>query len=407
LSVASKADIIVGAQWGDEGKGRIVDLFAADYDVVARFGGGDNAGHSIVVGDRELALRIVPSGVLHPHVELFVGGGTVVNPNTLLDELERLAGIGVDVSRVKISDRANVVLPYHVARDVAGERARGSAAIGTTGRGIGPAYVDRAARSGIRFADFARPALVTEIMRSAGADEAAIAETLAAGERLRGHIVDGVEYLHERLRNGRRVLLEGAQGALLDVLYGTYPYVTSSHTIAGGACAGLGIGPGAIGRVSGIFKAYCTRVGAGPLPSELHDERGERLRRQGGEFGTVTGRPRRCGWFDAIAARYAVALNGLTGAILTKLDVLTGFDRVGIVTAYRVARKGVTFAAAGTPELQLEIEEMPGWSEPIGECRRIADLPVAARAYVARLAQLLELPIELVSVGRERSQLAR
>ena len=394
-----KADIILGCQWGDEGKGRIVDLYAADYDVVARFGGGDNAGHSIVVGSQELALRIVPSAVMHPGVELFVGGGAVVNPQTLLEELGRLAAIGIDTSRVKISDRAHVVLPHHVTRDAAAERERGSAAIGTTGCGIGPAYVDRVARTGIRFAD---------VMRDVSGDtDADTAQVLEAARRLAPHVVDGVEYIHERLKSGKRILLEGAQGALLDVGYGTYPYVTSSHTIAGGACTGLGIGPGTIGRVFGVFKAYSTRVGAGPLPSELHDERGEKLRRQGGEFGTVTGRPRRCGWFDAVAARYAVALNGLTDAIVTKLDVLTGFERVGIVTSYRVGRRNAGFSAAGEPDLQLGVEELAGWSESIVDCRRIADLPAAARAYVQRLEELLTVPVEMVSVGRERSQLAR
>jgi adenylosuccinate synthase len=396
--VASKATIILGCQWGDEGKGRIVDLYAADYDVVARFGGGDNAGHSIVAGEQELALRIVPSGVLREHVELFIGGGTVVNPATLRRELESLAAIGVDTSRISISDRAHVVLPSHVQRDAVAERERGAGAIGTTGRGIGPAYVDRVARSGIRFAD---------VMRGVQPLSADDAEAVDAARRLSEHVVDGVEYLQARLRSDKRVLLEGAQGSLLDVTYGTYPYVTSSHTIAGGACTGLGIGPSAIGRVSGVFKAYCTRVGSGPLPSELNDERGERLRRQGGEFGTVTGRPRRCGWFDAVAARYAVGLNGLDGAIITKLDVLTGLDRVGIVTSYRAGGKRLGFDAADRTDLQVEVEEMPGWSESIDECRRIADLPKAARAYVARLGDVLAVPIELVSVGRERSQLAR
>src|SRR5579863_4284186 len=385
----SKADIILGCQWGDEGKGRIVDLYAADYDVVARFGGGDNAGHSIVVGTQELALRIVPSAVMHPHVELFVGGGTVVNPQTLLGELEKLAAIGIDTARVKISDRAHVVLPHHVTRDAAAERERGSGAIGTTGRGIGPAYVDRVARDGTRFADI---------------DDRAMLEDAA---RLAPHVVDGVEYIHERLNGGKRILLEGAQGSLLDVGYGTYPYVTSSHTIAGGACTGLGIGPGAIGRVIGVFKAYCTRVGAGPLPSELQDERGERLRRQGGEFGTVTGRPRRCGWFDAVATRYAVQLNGLTSAVITKLDVLTGFERIGFVTGYRVDGRSARFRDAGASNLQVDVEELPGWSESIAGCRRIADLPAAARAYVRRIQEVLDVPVEMVSVGRERSQLAR
>jgi adenylosuccinate synthase len=294
----SRADIIVGIQWGDEGKGRIVDLYAAEYDVVARFGGGDNAGHRIVVGDTEVALRIVPSGVLNAHAELFIGGGTVVSLNGLLDELDRLAAIGVDVSRVKISDRAHVVLPYHAAADRANERARGAQAIGTTGRGIGPAYVDKAARAGILFGDLAdRETLASKIafnlaMRAGSLKDETLpseadllAQTLEAAERLLPHVVDGVDYIHERLEAGRRVLIEGAQGSLIDVGYGTYPFVTSSHTIAGGACTGLGIGPTAVGRVIGVVKAYCTRVGAGPFPSELHDAAGDRLRAQGGEFG--------------------------------------------------------------------------------------------------------------------------
>ncbi len=388
-TVASKADIILGMQWGDEGKGRIVDLLAKDYDVVARFAGGDNAGHSIVVGDRELALRIVPSGVMHPHVELFIGGGTVVNLRTLLEEFEALTAIGVDVSRVRISDRAHVVFQHHVERDRATEAQR-SQALGTTGRGIGPAYVDRVARTGVRVADLS-----------------ADGEMAATVARIASHVVDGVAYIHERLAAGKRVLLEGAQGSLLDVTYGTYPYVTSSHTIAGGACTGLGIGPGAIGRVTGVLKAYCTRVGAGPFPSELHDERGERLRRQGGEFGTVTGRPRRCGWFDAVAARYAISLNGADSTVITKLDVLSGLERVGIVTGYRLDGRPVGFAAADAPGLDVHVEELRGWSEPIGECRRIDDLPKAARAYIDRVREMIGVPIDLVSVGRERSQLAR
>ena len=415
----TKADIIVGIQWGDEGKGRIVDLYARDYDVVARFGGGDNAGHQIQVDQTDVALRIVPSGVLNPNVELFIGGGTVVSLTGLLDELTRLAAIGVDISRVRISDRAHLVLPYHAAADRASERARGDAAIGTTGRGIGPAYIDKVARSGITFADLAHPASLADKLRANLGNRAntldeplpsesdLVAQTLAAAERLLPHVVDGVAYVHGRLEAGKRVLIEGAQGSLLDVGYGTYPYVTSSHTIAGGACTGLGIGPTAIGRVIGVVKAYCTRVGAGPFPSELHDERGERLRIQGGEFGTVTGRPRRCGWFDAVAARYAVRLNGLTSVAITKLDVLSGFDRIGIVTGYRTSGKTVDFGSAGATELELDIEEHEGWSEPIDGVRTIAGLPKAARRYVERIEALLGVPVELVSVGRERSQLAR
>ncbi|MGC2243943.1 MAG: adenylosuccinate synthase, partial [Candidatus Aquilonibacter sp.] len=393
---------------------------AQNYDVVARFGGGDNAGHQIKVGDVDIALRIVPSGVLNPHVELFVGGGTVINPTGLLDELDRLAAIGVDISRVKISDRAHLVLPYHAAQDRASERARGASALGTTGRGIGPAYVDKAARSGITFGEFARRESLAEKIRMNLLHRAALLEgesvpseadivgaTLDAAERLAPHIVDGVAYIHEKFERNKRVLIEGAQGSLLDVGYGTYPYVTSSHTIAGGACIGLGIGPGAIDRVIGVVKAYCTRVGAGPFPSELKDERGERLRQAGGEFGTVTGRPRRCGWFDAVAGRYAVRLNGLNALALTKLDVLCGFERVGIVTGYRLRGQAAEFSAAGSPDLEVIVEELEGWSEPIGQIRAKAALPQAAQRYIARIEEVLATPVELISVGRERNELVR
>jgi adenylosuccinate synthase len=414
----TKADIIVGIQWGDEGKGRVVDLYAQDYDVVARFGGGDNAGHQIKVGDIDIALRIVPSGVLNPNVELFIGGGTVINPLSLVAELDRLAQIGVDITRVRISDRAHLVLPYHAAQDRASERARGAGAIGTTGRGIGPAYVDKVARSGITFGEFARREALAEKIRQNLLHRAPLLEgenleseadivgaTLDAAERLSPHVVDGVAYIHQKLAHDKRVLIEGAQGSLLDVGYGTYPYVTSSHTIAGGACIGLGIGPTAIGRVIGVAKAYCTRVGAGPFPSELHDERGERLRTAGGEFGTVTGRPRRCGWFDAVAGRYAVALNGLSALAITKLDVLSGFERVGMVTGYRVRGQAAGFSAALSPDLDVEVEEFEGWGEPIGLARTLHDLPQAAQRYIARIEEKLATPVEFVSVGRERSEL--
>jgi len=400
-----KADVVVGIQWGDEGKGRIVDYYARDYDIVSRFGGGDNAGHSIRVGERKLALRIVPSGVLQERCELFIGGGTVVSLEGLTAELASLSSIGVDISRIRISDRAHVVFAYHAAADKASEEARGLQAIGTTGRGIGPAYVDKVARSGITFGDLLRKETLADKLRFKGA-EGLLPDTLQAVERVRSHIVDGVEYLHGALESGRRVLIEGAQGSLLDVGYGTYPYVTSSHTIAGGACIGLGIGPTAVERVIGVVKAYCTRVGGGPFPSELDDENGERLRVNGAEFGVVTGRPRRCGWFDAVAARYAARVNGLTSAVITKLDVLTGFERLGIVKGYRVGGKPAGFGAVGQPGLEVEVEYVEGWSEDLRTVRRIADLPRTALAYVRRIESILGVPIERVSVGPERSELA-
>ena len=414
------ADVVLGIQWGDEGKGRVVDLMSADYDIVARFGGGDNAGHTLVVGDRKLALRIVPSGVLQERPELFIGGGTVVSLEGLVAEIEMLASIGIDVSRIKISDRAHIVFPYHAAIDRASEKARGDAAIGTTGRGIGPAYTDKAARLGITFGELhKREALADKIrynllaraaqfaqMETAPREEDVIAATLDYIARVLPHVVNGVAYVHAALERGRRILIEGAQGTLLDVGYGTYPFVTSSHTIAGGACTGLGIGPTAIGRVVGIAKAYCSRVGAGPFPSELFDATGERLRERGAEFGTVTGRPRRCGWFDGVAARYATRLNGLSTAVITKLDVLSGFERLGIVRDYRTGGRSVGFEAAGDPDLTLELEWFDGWTDDLSQIRRIDDLPVAARRYVDALEASLGVPVEAVSIGPERDSLA-
>jgi adenylosuccinate synthase len=417
---ASAVDIILGIQWGDEGKGRVVDLYAADYDIVARFGGGDNAGHTLVVGDRKIALRIVPSGVLQARPKLFIGGGTVISLAGICEEFDMLESIGVDTSRIAISDRAHVVFPYHAALDRANEKARGDAAIGTTGRGIGPAYTDKVARSGITFGDLRkREALADKIRQNliaraaqlalAGdvpSEEDIVGQSLSLAPRLLPHIVDGVSYMQDALDAGKRVLVEGAQGTLLDVGYGTYPYVTSSHTIAGGACVGLGIGPTQVKSVVGIAKAYCTRVGAGPFPSELHDATGDFLRARGGEFGTVTGRPRRCGWFDAVAARYATRINGLSSAVITKLDVLSGLEKLAIVTGYSSGGKSVGFESAGASDLQLDLTWYDGWTEDITGVRRLDDLPKAARLYVRALEAALGVPVDSASVGPERSAIA-
>ena len=412
------ADVIVGIQWGDEGKGRIVDARARDYDIIARFGGGDNAGHSIVVRERHLALRVVPSGVLYPDKQLFIGGGTVVSLQSIIDEFESLNRLGIDTSRIKISDRAHIVFSYHCEQDRSNEERAGKRAIGTTGRGIGPAYADKMSRVGVTFADFSDRQSAAEKIRfnlrsHAGVDSAAlpdenevIRETLAAAERIAPHVVDGVAYIHSALDSGKRILIEGAQGTLLDVGYGTYPYVTSSHTIAGGACIGLGIGPTVIRRVSGVAKAYCTRVGAGPFPSELHGEDGEFLRRSGGEFGTVTGRPRRCGWFDAVAGRYAVRLNGLSDVTVTKLDVLRGLRKIGVVTGYASGHTPVGVEAIFDPTLTTTVQWFDGWDEDISQVRALAALPKNARAYVCALAEYLHVPVRQVSLGPEREQLA-
>ncbi len=415
-------DVCVGIQWGDEGKGRVVDLLARDYGVIARFGGGDNAGHSIEVGDTKLALHVVPSGVLVEGTKLLIGAGTVVSLQGLVNELDMLAKLGVDVSRVFVAARAHIVFPYHAALDRLSEKQRGGAAIGTTGRGIGPAYADRVGRLGITYGDLSKPeevlatkirqALLTRAPLFAGADdlpreEDVVADTLALAKRVVPHVVDDVRFLHDAIARGEHILAEGAQGTMLDVTFGTYPYVTSSHTVAGAACTGLGIGPTSIGRVLGVAKAYCTRVGSGPFPSELSDERGERLRAQGREFGVTTGRPRRCGWFDAVAARYAAQVNGLDALVITKLDVLSGFERIGLVTGYRRADgTPCGIDALGDADLQVEIEEHPGWTDDIRGVRRIADLPAAARAFVDRLAGVTGVPVAAVSVGPERSALA-
>ncbi len=416
----SAVDIILGIQWGDEGKGRVVDLYAGDYDIVARFGGGDNAGHTLVVGDRKIALRIVPSGVLQDRPELFIGGGTVISLAGLAQEFAMLASIGVDISRIRVSDRAHVVFPYHAALDQANEKARGAAAIGTTGRGIGPAYTDKVARTGITFGDLRKPEALANKIRynlmsrasqlaqsdAVPSEEDHIGQSLAYAKELLPHVVDGVSYIQDAIDAGKKILVEGAQGTLLDVGYGTYPYVTSSHTIAGGACTGLGIGPTQVKRVVGIAKAYCTRVGSGPFPSELLDGVGDALRERGGEFGTVTGRPRRCGWFDAVAGRYAARINGLSSAVITKLDVLSGFEKLAIVTGYRSGGKSVGFEAASATDLELEYAWYDGWSEDVTGIRRIADLPAAARIYIAALEGALGVPIDAVSLGPERRALA-
>jgi adenylosuccinate synthase len=425
--------VILGAQWGDEGKGKITDLLAAETDLVARFAGGDNAGHTVTVGTERFALHLIPSGILYPHVTCLLGGGMVVNPKKLLAEMDGLAARGVDVSprRLKLSGQAHLIMPYHIALDGAAEAARGGAALGTTQRGIGPAYTDKAARSGIRAQEMLRPAdLFAQRVREQTATkntvlekvhgqpvlevEPIVQEYLAYARRLAPHITDVSEEVAGALRSRKRLLAEGAQGTLLDLDHGSYPYVTSSYPTIGGAMIGLGVGPQHIERVVGVVKAYQTRVGAGPMPTELVGELGDKLRGTGAqpwdEFGTTTGRPRRCGWLDLVTLRYAVRVNGLTEMAITKLDVLSRFDLLQICVAYDL--DGNRIDAFPTDQAVLArcqpvYETLPGWGGQINHVRAFADLPQQAREYVARIEDLLGVPASCISVGPGRDQTIR
>lgn len=414
--------VVVGAQWGDEGKGKLVDVLAERADMVVRYQGGANAGHTVVTGETQFILQQIPSGILHPRVTCVVGNGVVLDPDQLFTELDQLSGKGIDTTgRLFVSDRAHLVLPYHKLLDAATEK---SQKIGTTGRGIGPSYEDKYGRRGIRVGDLrhldcTRPVLAERVDRANR-----LLEMMGTGERasLDAHVellerwaprllpltADTGLLVHRAVRQGRRVLLEGAQGSLLDVDHGTYPFVTSSNTTSGGAAVGAGIGPTAINGVLGVVKAYTTRVGNGPLPTEATDQDGERLRELGGEFGAVTGRPRRCGWFDATVVRYAVRVNGLTGLAVTKLDVLDTFAQIRVGTAYRLDGDSCEEMPSEVDLLgrvQPVYEVLPGWQRSTADARKLADLPVEARRYLDRLEQLSGAPIRYVSVGTRRDQI--
>ncbi len=429
---------VVGAQWGDEGKGRVVDYLAADAQLVVRYGGGNNAGHTVVNPHGHFKLHLVPSGIFYPGTRNLLGNGVVINPPALLGELDGLAAAGFDCENLFIADRAHLVMPWHVLLDQLEERERGAARLGTTSRGIGPAYVDKVARRGIRMVDLGDPdgfrlavgsaldrvrRMVHDYYRAGGADdeladlvaeatdERAIAERyLAAGERLAGHVVDGQAMVDGALEAGERILLEGQLGTMRDLDWGVYPYVTSSSPIPGGASLGAGLPAVRIDRVLGVAKAYTTAVGAGPLPTELHDANGTELRERGVEYGTSTGRPRRCGWYDAVAVRFSARLAGYSSIALTKLDVLDGFDRIRICTAYRDPTSGerwATVPASASVYAKLEpvYEDLPGWQADCTAARTWADLPEAARVYVERLEALAGVPVSHVSVGAEREQM--
>ncbi|MCR4373744.1 MAG: adenylosuccinate synthase [Acidobacteria bacterium] len=412
---------VLGAQWGDEGKGKIVDLLTPHFNVVARYQGGHNAGHTVYVAGRKFVLHLIPSGILHPGVVCFIGNGVVVDPQALFAEVDELAGMGFDVAgRLYVSDKAHLILPYHRELDILSEARRGERKIGTTSRGIGPAYEDKIGRRGVRVGDLRDTSpdgpLVGAVRENVDARnrlvgnsdmkwQDVVADLRTAWTRLEPLVADVSLRLGQSMAAGQRIMFEGAQGTLLDIDHGTYPYVTSSNAVAGGACTGLGIGPKAIGAVLGVAKAYTTRVGEGPLPTELHGAMGERLRESGQEYGASTGRPRRCGWYDAVAVRYAVRINGLDALALTKLDVLDGMGSLDICTGYRCGGEVLTDMPGDTAQLaacEPIYETLPGWTQPTRGVTRYGDLPVEARAYIRRLEDVSGVPAAVVSTGSER-----
>ncbi|WP_431920315.1 adenylosuccinate synthase [Nonomuraea jabiensis] len=417
------AAVLVGAQWGDEGKGKATDLLGGDVDYVVRYQGGNNAGHTVVIGDQKYALHLLPTGILSPDVVPVIGNGVVIDPGVLLSEIDGLAARGISAERLLISSNAHLIMPHHKALDKVTERYLGKARIGTTGRGIGPAYGDKIARMGVRVQDLLDPGILakkievalgeknqvlTKVYNRRGIDPTAVLEEyLAYAERLKPHIADTSLVLSKALDEGKFVLLEGGQGTLLDIDHGTYPFVTSSSPTSGGACAGAGIPPNRLTKIIGILKAYTTRVGSGPFPTELTDEVGEWLRQTGGEYGVTTGRNRRCGWFDAVIARYATRINGITDYFLTKLDVLSGLERIPVCVAYDV--DGVRHDEIPMTQTDFHhavpiYEELPGWQEDITSAKSFDDLPPNAQAYVRALEEMSGAPVSAIGVGPGRDQ---
>jgi len=417
--------VIVGAQWGDEGKGKVVDRFAAHADVVVRFMGGNNAGHTLVVGNEKTVVHLIPAGVLHPQTICVLGNGVVIDPKVLCEEVEGLQKRGylTDPAQLRIDERAHLILPIHRMLDQARERSLGERSLGTTGRGIGPAYEDKAARRGLRVIDLFDEKYFREGVERIVAERGLVLEKLYGGtaptadaiceeyavyrDRLGPYVTDTSSLVADKIAAGRRVLFEGAQAAMLDIDHGTYPFVTSSNTVAGAVGTGAGVAPRHIGRVLGISKSYTTRVGAGPFPTELEGGVGAKLREVGGEFGATTGRPRRCGWFDAVVVRQAARLSGLSGLAITKLDVLSGIHPLKIAVAYDCEGVRYDRVPSGVRSLARArpiYEELDGWDEDLGAARRVEDLPAAARRYVSRIEELIGTPVTLISVGAEREE---
>jgi adenylosuccinate synthase len=415
---------LVGIQWGDEGKGKVTDLLAERTDVVVRYQGGNNAGHTIVVGGERYALHLVPTGILYPHCTPVIGPGVVVNPQVLIEEMDNLEGRGVSTARLLLSGNAHLIMPYHLELDTVTERRLGKNRLGTTKRGIGPTYADKAARIGLRVQDLLDPKIFSEKLKVALKEKNLVltrvygrlpldqetieGEYLAYARRLEPHIADTSLFVQRALDEGRSVMFEGAQATMLDLDHGTYPFVTSSNPIAGGACAGAGVGPRDIDRVIGIAKAYCTRVGSGPFPSEADPADAEILVEAGAEYGTTTGRKRRCGWFDAVAARYAARLNTLTELVITKLDVLSQFDSVKVCVAYEYeGERYEEFPPHQTifNKCRPIFEELPGWHDDLTAARAIDDLPKEARSYLEALESLTRVPLSYASVGPGRDQM--
>jgi adenylosuccinate synthase len=415
--------VVIGAQWGDEGKGKITDLLSRSADVVVRYQGGVNAGHTVVVKDQTFKLHLIPSGILYPDTECIIGSGTVIDPKALIEELDRLQALNISTEKLFISEAAHVTMPYHRMIDKASEERRGSNKIGTTGRGIGPTYADKSERTGIRVVDLVdadalrsqvewtisyKNVVLEKLYNLPPLDpEAVIAEYQGYAERLRPHIIDSSLKIYDAIQQRRNVLFEGAQGTLLDLDHGTYPFVTSSNPVAGGACVGSGVGPTVIDRVIGVAKAYTTRVGEGPFPTELHDGLGQLLCDRGSEFGTTTGRQRRCGWFDAVIGRYAVRINGLDCLAITKLDVLDEVEEIKVCVAYELdGEKCVDLPGNAKQFARCKpiYETLPGWKTSTANCRTLEDLPQEALNYLKYLAELMDVPIAIVSLGASRDQ---